>query len=396
MADGNGTAVVPMNSPLKRKEWIREGLLQAQSKSFTAGYTGTSMDSVVYQKNDITAGHEVVFQFDGNLVAKGVVDKQTAFGTGEPKRTFSDRVEVRRFRTTVSEGDKFDGVNIDAIDLNEHSDSRDKLADKWIRVKDQAILDVMQQGATHRIVTNNFTFDDFRAIENSIKTGYGYVAMDDASKSLGRRLPLNPYRLENGESVWLLLDDSLGVTKILADAGIKDLLKSADLRGDGNRLIKGVLGKIGNLVIVEAQTFFGTTDDSKVTGDFVQNGYATWNRTAIQIAGLRHFRVANNNAKATAKYWSGEALPTANNDKVFSRAVLLGAGAVQFAMGKAPDYHIQKSQDFGIMSESCLEAWVGCKATTLIPESGDYDIPLGYMSHGIVAVDIDVTSIAKP
>lgn len=396
MAVANGTAVVPINSPLKRKEWLREGMVQAQSKSFTASYTGNTMDSVVYQKNDIKAGHEVDFQFDGNLVAEGVVDKETAFGTGEPKRTFSDRIVVRRFRTTVDEGDRFDGVDIGAVDLNEMGDSRRKLADKWVRFKDQAILDVMQQGATHRIVSNNFTFNDLLAMENCLKTGYGYVQMDDATKSLGRRLPLNPYRLENGDSIWLFIVDSLAKTKILSDLPTQTLLQNADIRGDGNRLIRGVLAKIGSLVIVEAQTFFGTTKGTKLTGDFVQNGYATWNRTAIQASGLRHFRVANNNTKLAPKSWSGEDLPEAANDKIFSRGVLLGAGAVQFAMGKSPDFHIQKSEDFGIKSESCLEAWVGCKATTLIPESGDYDIPLGYMSHGIVAVDMDVTSIVKP
>ena len=60
-------------------------------------------------------------------------------------------------------------------------------------------------------------------------------------------------------------------------------------------------------------------------------------------------------------------------------------------MGKLPDYKWQESHDFGITSESCMEAWIGAKATILNPESGDYSYAkMGGISHGIVAVDIQV------
>ncbi len=61
------TAVVSLTSDLKRKKWMREGLVQAASKSFWAPMTGSSMDSVVYQANNenSAAGHTVVSDFDG-------------------------------------------------------------------------------------------------------------------------------------------------------------------------------------------------------------------------------------------------------------------------------------------------------------------------------------------
>ena len=63
------TAVVPYGSELKRKAWMREGLVQSSHKSFWSSMTGNSMNSVVFQaKNEGAAeGHTVVFDFDGNL-----------------------------------------------------------------------------------------------------------------------------------------------------------------------------------------------------------------------------------------------------------------------------------------------------------------------------------------
>lgn len=396
----NGTAVVAPTSSLIRKKWVAEGLINAKSLSFTAPYTGNSMGSVVYQVNDISKndGHEVIFQFEGNLIAQAVVGKETAFGTGETKRIFSDKIRVNRVRTTVDEGDRFDGVDINSVPLNEFADSRAKLADKWVRMKDQAIFDVAQLSPSHRIVTNNFSFNDMLDIENSVKTGLNLVSMSDASKAATPRRPLTPYRLQSGESVWLFIIDSVAKTKFLRDVGSQSILKDADLRGNENRLLKGVIGRIGNLLIVEAPRFFGATLHTKTTGDFVTKaGYATWDKNQIEISGLRNFYVGKTDNKIVPKCWTGESLAVANDDRIFSRGLLLGAGAIQFAMGKAPDFLVQKSQDFGIKSESCLEAWVACKATTLHNESGEeYPTPMAGDSYGIIGVDIDVTSIARP
>lgn len=394
-----GTGVVMPGSELERKNWVKEGLILASSQSFTGPYTGTSMGSVIYQKNDISKenGHEVVFQFEGNLVASAVMDKETAFGTGEPKRVFSDRIRVRRARTTADEGDKFDTININAVKLSTFDDSRAKLADKWVRIKDQAIFDVLQGSTTERLITNNFTFNDLLAIEHSIKTGTNFVTMADAQKKADKRRPLSPYKLNNGEYVWLFLIDNSAKTKILSDLPTQNILTNADVRGNDNRLIRGVFGKIGSLLLVEAPTFFGETKGTKTAGDFVSDeGYALFDKTDIEISGLRQFYVANNDAKILPKAWTGEHIAVASTDKVFSRGLLLGAGAVQFAMGKAPDFKVQSSPDFGIKTESCMEFWVGCKCTKLYAENGDYYTKLAGNSYGSIAVDIDVTSLVKP
>ena len=146
---------IDMNSELKRKKWMREGLLQAKSKSFWTPYTGATSDSVVHQANNLNAadGHTVVFDYDGNLAGKAIKGKNTAFGKGEQKKKFSSKIEVDRYRLVVDNGDAFDAVDVGDLSLSQHSDSREKLGDLFIRWKDQAIFDAAQgvngQAPTH-------------------------------------------------------------------------------------------------------------------------------------------------------------------------------------------------------------------------------------------------------
>jgi hypothetical protein len=159
MATASGTGVVPYDSILVRNGWMLEGLVQAASTSFWDGLTGTSSDAVIYQKNDFSAteGHEIRFQFDGNLSSRAKVGKEQAWGNSEEKKLFSDKLRVQRLRWSVDNGDAFDAVNVGDLSISEHSDSRSKLADLFIRAKDQMIFDAAQgllnnEGPTHRIL----------------------------------------------------------------------------------------------------------------------------------------------------------------------------------------------------------------------------------------------------
>lgn len=391
MASNRATAVVDYNSDLVRQNWMLEGLLQANSMSFTASYTGGSSNSIVYQEVNTNAkdGHTVVFDFDGNLTGRAVKGKQTATGTGETKKKFSDKITVERYRWVVDNGDKFDGVNIGDLSITEHADSRAKLSDLWIRIKDQAILDVAQQSATHRLILDKtFTFDQFLDVENVVKTGKGYVKMDSKNSADIRR-PLKPFMLQNGSPVWLFVVDNTMKNMLLKTTGAQSVFSGGDVRGNDNRLFKGVIGKMGNFLFVEADTFFGTTNNTAKPGDFVDEyGYLQFDKTEIEISGLRQYTGDDN--LFVPKSWTGESV-AAPGAKTFSRGLILGAGAIQFGMGKLPDYKWQESHDFGITSESCMEAWIGAKATILNPESGDYSYAkMGGISHGIVAVDIQV------
>ena len=375
----SGTGVVNYNSPLIRQKWMAEGLVGTAPKSFWAPYIGKTSNSIIMQKNDITAdkaGKTVVFDFDGYLVSGPVKGKTTAFGKGEEKRKFSDSLTIERYRFPVDNGDAFDGIEIGDLSITQHADSRSKLADKWVKFKDQAIFDSAQQQVTHIIQSSTFGFDDFLDIENIIKTGNGYTIG-------GRRMPLQPFYTTDMKPIWLMVIDSSLKTKLLKSSGAQSVFKDADIRGNENRLFKGVIGKIGNFVVVEADTFFGVQ-----SGAIVTDLYAAMDNIAeLQGAGLRQY-VDDGTNTFVPKKWSGESGYFTETGAIYSRGLILGAGAMQQAFGRMPDYKYQESEDFGIKSESMLEVWCNTRTTSMTVENLDYDTGIGGISNGSIAFDI--------
>ena len=378
------TGVVKPGSDLERKAWMREGLVQAASKSFWNGYTGGTASAVVFQAKNESAksGHTVVFDYDGNLTGKAVKGKETAFGKGEQKRKFSDKITVERYRIVVDNGDKFDGVNIGDLAINEHSDSRSKLSDLFVRFKDQALFDSAQgllvtnedglQAPTHSIEFGaDFGYNELVDVERTIRTSQGFTTG-------GIRRPLVPWNMNAQDPVWLVLLDAATTAKLRKDARWVAIMPLADVRGEGNRLITGVTKRLGALIIREAPLFFGETSGEG----------AGWglDDSSIEISGLRQFDKTNN-------AWTGqEGFDYAS--ALWSRNLILGAGGLQIAFGKQPDYKVQESEDFGIKSESCLEVWMETRKTNLKLQSGkNYkEAKISDMDFGVVALDVKVSA----
>lgn len=374
------TAVLPLSSDLKRKRWMREGLIQAASKSFWSPMTGTSKDAVVYQVNNESAaeGHTVVFDYSGNISGKALKGKETAHGKGEQKRKFSDKITVDRYRMVVDNGDEFDGVDIGDLSINQHSDSRAKLSDLFIRFKDQAMFDAAQglldQSPTHTIdLGSTLTFNELLTIEKILKTAQGFT-------SGGVRRPLDPFMNADGKPMWLFMIDAAMATKLKQDtSGYQTIMSNADVRGTGNRNINGIIGKLGHLYIVEAPSFFGYTDGSALGWDL--------NSSEVEIAGLRQYSTTTPGTSP----WTGQATYNAASGTVHSRGLLMGSGALQLAIGKMPDYKFQASQDFAITSESAVEFWMEVKKCKLTSETADYkQAKVAAIDYGVVAVDVQI------
>ncbi len=374
------TALVSLTSDLKRKRWVREGLLQAASKSIFSGMIGTTKDSVVYQVNNENSGtgHTVVFDYSGNISGKPVKNKETAKGLGETKKKFSDKITVDRYRFPVDNGDKFDGVDIGDLTINQHSDSRSLLADLFVRWKDQALIDAAQgnlgEAPTHRLdLGTSFTFNDLLTIEKILKTSNGFTTG-------GVRRPIDPYMTKDGQKCWIFMIDSAMANLLRADtAGYQTIVRAGDVRGEDNRNIKGVIGKLGSLLIVEVDQFFGSTSGTT----------AGWslNSSNIEMSGLRQY----SGADPTTAAWTGQAAFDYASATLHSRGIILGAGALQLAMGKMPDYHFQESEDFGINSESCLEVWANVQKTNMVAENDDYTAAkVAAIDYGVIAVDVEV------
>ena len=380
------TGVVSLSSDLVRKKWMREGLIQAASKSFWSPLTGGSKDSVVYQENNISAGdgHTVVFDYDGNLSGKAIKGKTTAAGKGEGKRKFSNKITVERYRLVADNGDIFDGVNIGDLSIPQHADSRAKLGDLWVRFKDQAHFDAAQgnyvtnaggaQSPSHVIdLGTTFAFNSLLDIEKTLRTstGFGTGSM---------RRPLDPVQLDDNEPMWIFVIDSTMANMLRKDtSGFQTIMNGSDVRGSQNRNIRGVIGRLGALLIVEAGQFFGATSGT-TTG-------WTLDASEIEIAGLRQY----DGAAPASALWTGQTGFNFASANLHSRGLLLGKGALQFAMGKQPDYKFQTSQDFSITSESALECWMEVQKTKLTAENQAYkQAKVESIDYGIIAVDVEV------
>ena len=375
------TAVVSLGSDLERRKWVREDLLQAASKSFWNPFTGNTKDSVVYQRKDTNAseGHTVVFDFSGNLSKRAIKGKDTAFGQGEQKKKFSDKIVVDRYRFPVDNGDSFDGVNIGDLSINEHADSRTKLADLFVRFKDQSIFDagqgnlVRSPAPTHIIdLGTTFTYNTLLDIEKFIKTSSGFTTG-------GKRRPLDAYVMQDGRPIWLFVMDTAMANIIKQDTAFQTIMRSADVRGNDNRLIKGVLAKIGQMLIVEADNFFGVTELTAAGWDLDDSD--------IEISGLRQY----DGADPLTAPWTGQVGFDLASTDLHSRALIMGAGAIQLGFGKMPDYRFQESQDFAITSESVLEVWMETQKTNMVAEDQDYvEAKVAGIDWGVIAVDLEV------
>ena len=368
------TGKVSRLSPIRRKKWLHQGMVQAASQSFWNGMTGTTKDAVVYLAKNESAehGHVVTFDFTGNLTGVVVKDREVAYGKGEQKRIFSDGITVERFRMPVNNGDKFDQVDIDNLNIGQHQNSRQLLADLIVRWQDQSLFDTGQgllgQTPTHVIdLGSTFSYNDLLDMINTVKTSKGFT-----TGSIRR--PLDAYRETNQMPCWLLVVDSAMATVLKKDPNYQTLVFNADVRGNGNRAIKMIIGKIGNLMIMETSQFFGATRKSGTFG---------LNDSQIELSGLRQ-RDGNN-------VWTGQPGFTYEGD-LYSRGLLLGSGAFQKAFGKQPDYMWQPSQDFGITSESAVELWYGVKKTKLATENSDDYVQalIAGIDYGVVAVDLKV------
>ncbi len=379
------TGVVDINSDLVRKKWMREGLIQGASTSFWSPMTGNSRDAIVYQENNENSGtgHTVVFDFDGNLSGKGIKGKNTARGKGEQKKKFSDKITVERYRLVVDNGDKFDGVNIGDLSINEHSDSRKGLSDLFVRFKDQGIFDAGQgnlvtnedgkQAPSHSIdLGSTFNFNTLLDIETTLKTSQGFTTG-------GVRRPLVPYRTDGNRPMWLYVIDSAMANILRKDtAGYQQLMAQGDVRGNNNRNINGVIGRLGQLVIVEADQFFGATSGNAASG---------WgmDESEIELAGLRQFDVTNG-------AWTGQEGFDYGTSNLKSRGLILGAGALQLAFGKMPDYKYKSSDDFDITSESAMEFWMETRKTHLKAETEEYkQAKVANIDHGVIVTDLKVS-----
>lgn len=379
-AQPNQTGVVTYGSVLERRQWMLEGLLQKASTSFWAGFKGGSKDSIVFVTTDASkgAGHEVVFQFGGNASGAGKVDKERLRGNEEQKKQFSDKIRVRRIRHGLDNGDEFDAINIGNQALSSHEGSRNLLSDWYVRQSDQWLFDTAQgflnsEALTHIIRPNDRA--NIAALTSADTFGYEFLVRLEKviSKSSGyttggTRARLEPFTFAGGKRKYLMIIDATQAADLALDAKFQAIVTSGDVRGNDNRLISGVIGTFRSFVIVQADDFQGVSASKVIS------------KSEVEVAGMRQL---DEDGK-----FSGETGFEASASVVASRAIILGAGALQQAFGRQPDYKYAASDDYEITSGSAIELWTNTQATILKAENGEYvSAKVSGFQHGIVAVE---------
>jgi len=402
-------------SDLIRRRWTTDKLLSKSSVSFFAPYTGKDSNSIIYQESDGTCkeGHTVVFDFSAYLTGKSTRGSGEANSKSENKRKFSDKLTVDMFSWYVNNGSKFEACDIGDLELPQHESSVSDLGDLYIRHRDQARFDTLQgatidAGAPSHVfyLGNDFSWDDCLDIENAAKKGTGLFKTTNgivSTELAPKRAPLKGWKTHNGTPVFLAIIDNVMATSLKKDPKYQLIKMNADVRGNNNSLISGLLGKESNVLYVEAPVFFGLTSPGE---------FRIMDDTELEFSGLRRYAVG----KEGKQIWEGQpgfdaiealsidekAIIDAETDvgvkneliknrenKVYSRGLLLGAGASREAFGQMPKYDVEWTK-FKKTSESMLEIIYNTAKTNLSVEMGsDYAGKVSDIDFGVIALDME-------
>jgi N4-gp56 family major capsid protein len=368
-------AKLSLTSDLKRKQWVAEKLLEKAPESHFAGLIGGSANSVVHRANNAQAkaGHTVVFDAKGDLSNKPVFGDDQSTGKGETKRKYSQTLTVDRYRAVVKNETEYDAVDAGDLTSAVHSSGMESLSRWYTGFKDQTIFDTLQgnlgTSSTHEMdLTATLDYNALLTLETAVKTGRGFSTGAD-------RMPLTPVRLKGGRAVWLFMVDADMAKKLKQSSNFQTVAASADVRGEGNMLLNGVIGTIGNLMVMEVPNYFGETDSG-----------SSWSikNVGVEYAGLRQYD--NTNSK-----WSGQTgFDSKPAGDLLSYGVILGANAVQLGMGKAPEYKFNEETLEGT-SESQLETWMGVQKTNYTLETGSVrKAKQTALDYGIIRVKLKV------
>lgn len=327
-----------------------EDLAQYRSQSIWNGFTGDSMKSPIIKKdiNLAVVGNKVNLSYSLPLTKGFIQGKEQKIGTGEKRIAFDGDLEIDKLVLTADIPDWYETTEIGAMKWADIASTRGDLSLNYIRQIDQAFFDTFQ--GLHKVrksgvwdipkgkmqMPATFTMSNIKELYNVATTG-----IMPAGSSIVRREPLIPFKLfDNGMPMYVLIVDSNMALRLRSQPDYISYC-NVDLRGRENLLFTGIIGKIDNILVIEAPICV-----SDLNSDMIESsGVGTLREIGFPFAGASRTSLAGLRFQDTAGLWTGEKGFSYHNP-FKHRGILLGAGGLTHAVAStpAPTFRLEKKE----------------------------------------------------
>ncbi len=362
----------PFSDELRRKQWVKEGLVKAGKTGFFAKFKSRSITGAIYSLNKElqvdNKGNEIIFDFDGFISQRPQRGNAQVSGTGTNQKKFSASMNTQEFHNTVLAPQHWDLAEIGSIQLRKTAHLRGLLSNLHSRLVDQGIFDTIQgvndNDVSHKIMPNGKT--DVHNLASTDKPSLDllehiiYVAETGEHANVGGKRPAMKAWTDssvNGEEnqVIDLVCDFYFLDALSRDEGWRALYGSILATTLANNpMLSGVITSHKNIRLHRAPRFEGSTYSRLIID------------SAVETAGMRRYDAVNDK-------WTGEEGFDPDSAKMVGVAVIMGAGAIitHGALRPYEEFTIEKSNHSG-NKEAGFHYYFNAKRTQLFAHNGDY------------------------
>ena len=358
-------AIVPAQHPTASLDFFNGKLRDRRDRMlWSSGYSQTvppgelaNMSTIFahIQQSELAATtNRMIARFAAPSIEGPIVgDGKELEGKGEKPITYHLSFDINRVVFVQQSVSRMEAADTGTQAYASVNDLMERLADRYMKWMDQAKTDMLQGGMkddplSHVIdFEDQFGYNELLALEEYLQTGQkpqvrnssGVARALTFSDPFVDRIPPSPFMVVNNKPYWLLVIDTKTRHKLLQSVPLQNILREGDVRGNGNRLLTGVIGTIGCLMIKEMPYAIG----GKIRSNL--NWWDQGDIEEVQIPGLRELDV-NSEAETTAgriPKWTGQPGFKAGGAKT-SMCLLLGGGCVFYATAASPRYETNSQQ----------------------------------------------------
>lgn len=250
------TTSIATSHGLTNEQWEAKLYKTYQEKTFFSKFKGTSEDSIVQVKRELTkkAGDAITFGLAGTLSGAGV-SGNSVLGTGdtsneEAMNFYDQRVVIDQIRN----GTRIAGIMDEKrVAFNMREQAKTQLSDWMARNEDAALFTAIN---TADLVATGFIAGTGLTVDAVIDMKKEAMFPSDDNVSAGvKTRKLNPIRLAMGEEVFVLGVNPSDAAALKKSSDFKTYQYNGNVRGGDNPIFTGALGNINGVIIHEHSGF---------------------------------------------------------------------------------------------------------------------------------------------